>query len=122
MSRQRKYTPVQVAEAIRAASGILAVAAHKLGASRDLVHRYVNDYPAVKAAYEDANETNIDVAEGKLIEQVRKGDKDQIRFFLRTKGRTRGYGDRLTLDGFDPSKLSDAALAAIAAGKDPEGL
>ncbi|HYG66357.1 MAG TPA: hypothetical protein VD838_01810 [Anaeromyxobacteraceae bacterium] len=115
---RRKFSPDRVAEAIRAADGVLAVAARALKTSRDLVHRYVNDYPEVKAAYEEANETTLDLIENKLIEQAKMGLPEQVRFYLRTKGRARGYGDRLALD-FDPSKLSDEQLAAIAAGKDP---
>lgn len=106
-------------DALRRSGGFVSVAAQALGCDRVTVHRYINEFPTVKAAYEETNETNLDVAEAMLMKQVREGDPGQVRFYLRTKGRSRGYGDRLALD-FDPTALTDEQLAAIAAGKDPD--
>lgn len=115
------YRKADMIEAIQKAGGILAVAARALGCSRQTLYNYMERYPDVRAAYDEANETNLDVAEAVLLEQVRGKDKEQVRFYLRTKGRARGYGDRLTV-GFNPAELTDEQLAAIAAGKPPEGL
>jgi hypothetical protein len=97
----KKIGAEKVAEAIRKTGGVLAAAARALGCDRSTIHRYVNDYATVREAYEEANETNLDIAEGKLLEQVRAGDPKQIQFFLRTKGRSRGYGDKMEVTGED---------------------
>lgn len=130
MSRP-KYSAQQVADAIRAAGGVVAVAARALGCDRNTVYAYAERHATVRTAMEEANETNLDVAEAGLASFVRgtvagravddRVRMDAIKFYLRTKGRDRGYGDRLVLD-FDPARMTDAQLAAIAAGKDPEGL
>lgn len=89
-----KFSAEQMAGAIIEANGILAGAARKLGCSRRTVHRYVKRYATVRAAYEDARETNIDYVEGKLMAAIKKGSVPAIMFFLKTVGRDRGYVDR----------------------------
>ena len=118
MGRRRKFSNKRMIEAITKAEGNLSAAARMLKTTRQTVTDYVNSYDDVRAAYEEANDTVLDVVENKLVEQAKQGLPDQVRFFLRTKGRSRGYGDRLALD-FDPSALTDDQLAAVVAGKDP---
>jgi hypothetical protein len=45
----------------------------------------------------EIEESALDEAESKLIELVRGGNLQAIKFLLRTKGRTRGYGDHLEI-------------------------
>jgi len=94
-----KYTAQQMIDAIQDAKGILAAAARKIGCSRTTVHRYVNNYATVKDAYEEANETNIDFVESKLMEQVNSGNITAIIFFLKTKAKHRGYVERQEVVG-----------------------
>ena len=86
------------AEAVIAAivknKGILALAAKSLDCSRTTVYRYVNEYATVKAAYEEANESNIDFVESKLMMNIDHGDTTAMIFFLKTKGKHRGYVER----------------------------
>jgi hypothetical protein len=114
-------------EALRKSGGFVSVAAHALGCDRKTVSRYIAEFPTVRAAYEETNEANLDIAEAKLMQQVRDGDPSQVRFYLRTKGRGRGYGDRMEMTGAGGGPiaieklqaLSDDDLAAIIAGRLP---
>ena len=45
----------------------------------------------------EIEESVLDVAESKLVELVRAGNLQAIKFLLRSKGRERGYGDRLEI-------------------------
>lgn len=114
MSKQ-KYTAAQMIEALRAAGGVIAVAARAIGCDRNTVYAYMGRYSTVKDAYDEANETNLDVAEAGLMAFVRgqvteNGERrtvddrvrlDATKYYLRTKGRTRGYGDRMEVTGED---------------------
>lgn len=118
MSRQR-YTAEQVCEAIRRAGGVIAVAAQALGCDRKTVYNYAKRYTTVQEAMDEANETNLDVAEAGLaafmrgqvtetidgVRTTRSVDDrtrlDALKFYLRTKGRLRGYGDRMEVTGRD---------------------
>jgi len=88
-------------DAIQDAKGILTVAARKLGCSRTTVYRYMTRYPTIKDAYEEANESNIDFVETKLMEQIGKGNITAIIFFLKTKAKHRGYIERQEVTGTD---------------------
>lgn len=96
-----KFTADEVAKAITEASGILTAAARILGCSRTTVHRYVNQYATVKAAYEEANESMIDFAEQQLFKNIKAGKEASIFFFLKTKAKHRGYVERAELTGKD---------------------
>lgn len=43
---------------------------------------------------EDANESLLDFAESKLVEHINDGDVTSLIFFLKTKGKRRGYIER----------------------------
>ena len=88
-------------KAIPGTGGIIKNIAEAVGCSRTTVYKALEDYVTVKAAYEEETETFLDAAEERLAEKVMEGSMDAIKFYLRTKGRTRGYGDRLEHTGKD---------------------
>src|SRR3990167_6133961 len=94
-----KYTAEQVIEAVRRNKGILTLAARDLHCTRQTVHNYVNRYPTIKAAMDDERDSLLDMAEGKLFEQVRKGNMTAIIFTLKTLGKHRGYVERQEVSG-----------------------
>ena len=94
MSRPQRYTAEMVADAIRAAGGLVTVAADRLGCTPRTVRLYMERYPTVKEAWEDASDRILDFGESKLIEQVKKGEGWAVCFLLKTKGRKRGYVER----------------------------
>jgi hypothetical protein len=103
---KQKFTADEVSEAIVNAKGILATAAQSLGCSRGTVSNYIERYSTVKAAFEEANETNIDNVESKLMAAIDGGDTTAIIFFLKTKAKQRGYVERQEVTGKDGSDLT----------------
>ena len=101
MANRQKYSAEQVANAIIEANGILAQAARNLGCTRQTVYTYMEKYVTVRQAYDEANEITIDFVESKLMEQIRMNDTKAILFFLRTKGKKRGYVERKEVTGPD---------------------
>lgn len=103
MSRKKKYTAEQMIKAIESAQGVLANAARILGCSRTTVHSYINEYKTVAAAYHEINDANMDRAEGYLMALVtdrkHKDHFNALRFYLRTKGKERGYVERQEVAG-----------------------
>jgi hypothetical protein len=116
--RKFKVTAEQVIKALDDAYGIQAAAARSLGIGRSTIIDYINRYPEVKAAYDQINETTIDRVESKLLNQIEGGNITAIIFFLKTKGKSRGYietnihdlqsgGKPLTWKEFITTKLID---------------
>lgn len=93
------YSDNQIINALKKAGGNQAAAARALDCSRNTIRSRINSSDKVKEAYDSVNEANLDKAENELIELVRSGHFGAIKFYLRTKGRTRGYGDKMELDG-----------------------
>ena len=89
-----RYSQARVIDAIKAAKGIKATAAANLKCSRQTITNYIDRYPAVKAAYEEAVESTIDLAQSKLIVLVEREEWPAIRFLLVTLGKDRGFTER----------------------------
>lgn len=100
-----RYNADQMIEAIVAAEGNLSAAARALGCNRATVHRYVNAYATVRDAYEDAVEIKLDHVESKLHENIDKNDTTSIIFYLKTKGKHRGYVERQEFTGKDGESM-----------------
>lgn len=129
--RSPSFTVEQVCEAIRLHNGILAEVARALKVSRQAVYNYRNRHPEVAAAIEEARETVVDVAEGRLFALVSNPDhRDHfgaVKFTLVHIGRHRGYSERIEVTGadggpvalaaVDPRALSDEVLSALLAAR-----
>ncbi|MBQ8969190.1 MAG: transposase [Bacteroidaceae bacterium] len=62
-----------------------------LGISRQTFYDWKEKYPELKKALDEEDESILDWAETKLIEQVNEGNLTALIFFLKTKGKKRGY-------------------------------
>jgi hypothetical protein len=89
-----KYTAEQMADAVKKGKGILAAAATSLGCTRQTVAAYIERYPTVKAAHDEARESTIDFVESRLLKNIDSGDTTAMIFYLKTQGKRRGYVER----------------------------
>lgn len=105
-------------ESLKECSGIVTFACEKVGLSRQTFYRWCRDDPEFKERVDAINELQIDVAEASILKKIQKGDTTAIIFYLKTKGKNRGYSERreISIPGgvdmnikndFDVSKLSD---------------
>lgn len=103
---------------LKECSGIVTFACEKAGLSRQTFYRWCRDDPEFKERVDAINELQIDVAEASLLKKIQSGDTTAIIFYLKTKGKDRGYSERreISIPGgvgvelkndFDVSKLSD---------------
>lgn len=69
-----------------------------LNISRQTFYKWKNADPELKEMLEEAEESVIDFAESKLIEAVGDGDLTAIIFLLKTKGKKRGYVEKMEND------------------------
>src|SRR5918992_1362700 len=86
-----KFTQKQVIDALFEAHGVQTLAAELLGCSRDTVGNYISRYPEVKKAADEAPERITDIAEGHVIKAIIRGSQEDVRWWLKTRGRSRGY-------------------------------
>lgn len=130
------YTVRQVADALRATGGIMTRAARLLKdetglghyGHSDMIRGYVERYPELQDVMQDIEERTLDLAESKLVSAMRnEGRKDHLRavcFYLKHKGKGRGYVGRSEVTGadgqplyperhIDLSRLTDKELADL---------
>lgn len=120
-------------ESLKECSGIVTFACEKVGLSRQTFYRWCRDDAEFKERVDAINELQIDVAEASLLKKIQKGDTTAIIFYLKTKGKNRGYSERreivtpngvqVTKRDFDISKLSEEErklLLSIAEKQDKE--
>ena len=90
----RQFTQAAVLKALEASHGFVSEAARVLGTSYHTLYRRIARTPALKEAQEDILERQLDIAESKLMVAINDGQAWAIRFFLRCKGKHRGYVER----------------------------
>ena len=100
-TKKRELTAQKIIVALRETKGLLTLAARKAGVSYRTINRYASEYPSVAEAVQEAKESMVDFAEGKLYEKIAKGDTASIIFFLKTKAKSRGYTERQEITGPD---------------------
>ena len=117
--RPPKYTESQIIEALRQSGGILAAACRLLGCARNTLRRYIRESPALQSAVAEINEQTLDLAEGQLLSKISEGHMTAIIFYLKTKGKHRGYVERAVIEhkgmpdpGADLSGLAAERLEA----------
>lgn len=71
--------------------GIISYACLKAGVSRQTFYNWKKEDEEFAKAVEDIDEEIIDVVESKLLSQINDNNLTAIIFYLKTKGRKRGY-------------------------------
>ena len=99
MARTPRFKVAKVEEALRTSGGIYTVAAQKLRCAPNTVKNYVERHPRLQQVREELLDQNLDLAEAHLLSLIADKNLGAITFFLRTQGRSRGYGDKMEVRG-----------------------
>src|SRR5262245_31152167 len=111
--RPERFTVDEVAEALSSSKGIIAAAAAKLGTSRQTVYEYVQRHPELAAVRSEATDATLDFAESRLLEGIEAGNLTAIIFYLKTKGKQRGYVERAERTGADGGPIKHLDLTKL---------
>ena len=122
MTARQRYTQAQIIDALKETKGMVYLAAKRLGCEAQTIYNYRDRYPAVRAEMEQQDGEVDDAAEMKLYQAIIAGEPWAVQFRLRTKGKGRGYVERVEQDirGKDGGPVQfqvfdhTAATAAIA--------
>lgn len=89
-----KFTEQEMIDALTRAGGYVSSAAKLLKCSVQTVYTYIEKFESVRSAKFDIEERTLDSAEIALISNIQKGETASIIFYLKTKGKNRGYVER----------------------------
>lgn len=81
-------------EALEKSLGVVTTACKAVGVDRGTFYNYVNSDPVFKAAVDDIENIALDFAESQLHKQIQRGEVSSTIFYLKTKGKSRGYIER----------------------------
>ena len=109
MANKNKYTEEQIKDALNKAGGFISIACKSLNCTRKTIYNYMDKYPVLKEVVVDIREQYLDIAEAALINNVKEGKSGDIKYFLSTQGKKRGYVEKSELDvtsGDEPIKIN----------------
>lgn len=81
-------------EALEKTLGVVTTACKQVGISRETHYRWLKEDMQYADACADVGNVTLDFAESKLHEAILEGNIAAIIFFLKTKGKVRGYVER----------------------------
>lgn len=88
------YTCEQVIQALQKTKGMVYLAARELGCHHQTIYNHIEKNPSVKRAWQAEHGKVGDSAELRLYQAIMNEEHWAITFYLRTKGKDRGYVER----------------------------
>lgn len=107
-----KVTNDQLIDAIKKNAGIVSgilqtlKKEYNIEVTRNAIYDRRYKDPAIEAAFIEAEEMTADVAENRLLDAIRSGNMKAVMFYLKTKGKKRGYVERQEMTGADGKAIT----------------
>jgi len=94
MARKKKITNEQLIDALHKNGGIYTYAAEQLGITMQAIQYRIKTDEKIAEACQDACEQTLDLSEHELIKLIKAGNLRAIIFYLKMKGKKRGYTEK----------------------------
>lgn len=109
-----KITKEQLLQAIEGSQGLVSKIQRKLETilnekiSWDTTEKWIHKWEEAETAVKNEKESMLDIAENNIFKEMVNGDTATSKWYLRMKGKERGYEDtaKLQLDGTDPLNIN----------------
>jgi len=106
MSSTNSTRKKDLLDALERSLGIVSTACEKVGVDRKTHYNWLKDDPEYKEAVRAIEERTIDFAESHLHALIKDKNPAATIFFLKTKGKNRGYIERQEIEVSEPRPLS----------------
>lgn len=116
MQRKIKSTDIKkkrILEELINFKGIVNPACNAAGIDRSTFYRWQREDPLFADAVEEVNEICIDFVESKLLELIDNGNASATFFYLRNKGKQRGYSESIDVNQTGQNMLTDININII---------
>ena len=99
----------RILQNFRECKGIIACTCRRTGVTRQYIYKLLKTNENFKNEYDIILEEQIDNVEEKMLDKIERGDSKLIQFYLRTKGKDRGYQETqdVTSNGETLNKITD---------------
>lgn len=119
-SEQTEHNKKKVLEALEKSFGVVTTACKAVGVGRTQFYQWCKDDAEFKKQVDDINNIALDMAESQLHKQIIGGNTSATIFYLKTKGKNRGYVERTEHTGFEGTKLFDVEIVTRIEEEDTE--
>ena len=104
MSNKTEHSKKVVLQALEQSLGVVTTACKTSGVSRTQFYEWMKTDEEFAQAVKDVEAVAIDFAESKLHQLIQEGNPASTIFFLKTKGKARGYQETQQLSFVEPPK------------------
>ena len=91
MNKTEQLKKEQLLTALEKSLGIVSTACESVGISRTTYYKYYNEDKDFKRSVDGISDIALDCAESQLFELIKEKNITAIIFYLKTKGKKRGY-------------------------------
>ena len=91
-------TKKRMLKSLEESLGIVSIAASNANIHRSTHYLWMNNDEDYRKAVEEINNVCLDFAESKLFENIKSNKETSTIFYLKTKGKNRGYVERQEFD------------------------
>jgi hypothetical protein len=122
MKQSTKENKEKLIEALKQSLGVVTTACDSIGITRQTYYYWLKTDEEFRKEVEDLENVTLDFAESQLFKQIKEGSTAATIFYLKTKGRKRGYIEKTELDvtnkNPDFSQLSTEELVKLLGDED----
>lgn len=116
MRRNTKKLKEKLLVALEKTLGIVTPACKEVGIHRDTFYDWYKRDEDFKRRVDDINDITLDFAENQLFKKIKEGSERSILFYMRYKGRKRGYTESLDITS-DGQAITEIKLIQVEAKK-----
>jgi hypothetical protein len=109
MDKSRHIKKESILKALEASLGVVTIACKKLDIPRSTFYKWCKEDKEFAKQVKDIENIALDFVESKLHNQIEDGNTSATIFYLKTKGKKRGYIEKSELDitsGEEPIKIN----------------
>lgn len=110
MKRDKKE---KVLEALERSLGIITPACKEVGITRETFYRWLREDEEFKNKVEEINELQGDFVENQLFKKIKEGSERSILFYMKYKGKKRGYSDSIDVTTNGEKLSSDIKINIV---------
>ena len=119
MNKSRHIKKETLLKALEKSLGVVTIACKKADIPRSTYYKWLKDDEEFRQQVQEIENVALDFAESQLHQQIQDNSTAATIFFLKTKGKSRGYTEKSELDiTTDGKSITDINIKVIDTGND----
>lgn len=91
-------TAEEIIRALKSKQGFVTLAAKALNVTPQAIYKRIRTNKTIERAVEEIKESHLDFAESQLLRKIKSEDLGAICFYLKCKGKDRGYIEKAQIE------------------------